>query len=81
MQEPTHPLCDVEVGSAFTVSRIPEELEYAPGMLDFLESVQLTPGITGTVTSRSSDGKIAVRLNNQEVDLDAFASSRILVRA
>jgi DtxR family Mn-dependent transcriptional regulator len=81
MEEPTHPLCDVEVGSAFTVSRIPEELEYAPGMLDFLESVRLTPGITGTVTSRSADGNIAVRLNNQEVDLDAFASRRILVRA
>jgi hypothetical protein len=50
-------------------------------MLDFLESVHLTPGITGTVTSRSADGNIAVRLNNQVVDLDAFASSRILVRA
>ena len=81
MEEPTHPLIDVRVGSAFTVSRIPEELEYAPGMLEFLESAQLTPGVTGTVTTSSADGSLTVRLHDMDVNITSFASNRILVRA
>ncbi len=81
MEEPTHPLVDVVVGSAFTVSRIPEELEYAPGMLEFLESAQLTPGVTGTVTASSADGSVTVRLHETEINITSFASNRILVRA
>jgi len=79
--QPTHPLVDVVVGSAFTVSRIPEELEYAPGMLEFLESAQLTPGVTGTVTASSADGSVTVRLHETEINITSFASNRILVRA
>lgn len=81
LEEPSHPLVDVRVGSAFTVSRIPEELEYAPGMLEFLESVRLTPGVTGTITSQQEDGSVTVRLSDKEISIDSFASSRILVRA
>jgi DtxR family Mn-dependent transcriptional regulator len=81
MEEPTHPLVDVQVGSAFTISRIPEELEYAPGMLEFLESAQLTPGVTGTVTSSATDGSLTVRLHETEINITSFASNRILVRA
>ena len=37
-------LVDVEVGTIFTVTRIPEELEFTPGLLDFLESSSIQPG-------------------------------------
>ena len=35
------------VGDSFTVSRIPEELEFAPGLLEFLEESHLVPGMQG----------------------------------
>ena len=38
------PLSEVAVGDGFTVSRIPEELEFTPGLLEFLEDSQITPG-------------------------------------
>src|SRR5918999_5726531 len=31
------PLAELDVGATFTVTRIPEELEFTPGVLDFLE--------------------------------------------
>src|SRR6478672_3735767 len=46
-----HRLCDLGVGHRFTVSRIPEELEFAPGLLEFLESSAILPGRIGTVTA------------------------------
>ncbi|MEY2553392.1 MAG: DtxR family transcriptional regulator, Mn-dependent transcriptional regulator, partial [Ilumatobacteraceae bacterium] len=40
--EPTLvPLSDVEVGGSFIVNRIPEELEFTPGLLDFLEEASI----------------------------------------
>ena len=36
-------LCDLGVGGGFTVSRIPEELEFTPGLLEFLEDSDITP--------------------------------------
>ena len=41
-------LSDLGVGAEFTVSRIPEELEFAPGLLDFLEDAAVLPGRAGT---------------------------------
>ena len=35
---------DLPVGSAFTVTRIPEELEFTPGLLEFLEDAAVQPG-------------------------------------
>src|SRR4029453_4253612 len=49
-------LSDVSVGGAFTVTRIPEELEFTPGLLDFLEDAAVQPGHSGTVTAVSPDG-------------------------
>jgi DtxR family Mn-dependent transcriptional regulator len=43
------PLSDVNVGHGFTISRIPEELEFSPGLLEFLEDADLMPGRTGTL--------------------------------
>ena len=38
------PLSLLPVGEAFTVRRIPEELEFTPGLLEFLEESSLRPG-------------------------------------
>ena len=75
------PLETVHVGDSFTVSRIPEELEVAPGMLDLLESSKFYPGAVGTVVSREMDGSRTVRVADRDITLDAFATSRIMIQA
>ncbi len=72
-------LIDVEVGSGFTIARIPEELEFVPGVLDFLENSQIVPGHRGVVTDSHADGSLTVHIDGKHVDIDAFASARILV--
>ncbi len=74
-------LADLGVGDAFTVSRIPEELEFTPGLLDFLERAALIPGRSGTVTASSPDGTMTVEVAGSHVGVGAFASARILVTA
>ena len=74
-------LVDLTVGDQFTVSRIPEELEFTPGLLDFLEGASLLPGREGTVTASSPDGTMTVEINGSHVGVGAFASARILVTA
>ncbi len=74
-------LADVIVGAAFTVSRIPEELEFAPGLLEFLEESAIQPGRTGVVTAASPDGTVTVEIDGRHVGVGAFASTRILVTA
>jgi len=75
------PLADVAVGDAFTVSRIPEELEFAPGLLDYLEESSVQPGRNGTITAASPDGTITVQIDGRHIGIGSFASSRILVTA
>ncbi len=75
------PLNGLSVGSQFTVSRIPEELEFSPGLLEFLEEATLTPGSSGKVTASSPDGTITVDMDGRTVGVGAFAGSRILVTA
>lgn len=72
-------LKEVSAGGSFRVERIPEELEYREGMLEFLESASIVPGNTGVVTSRSPDGTITVEIGGTHVGVGEFASSRILV--
>jgi DtxR family transcriptional regulator, Mn-dependent transcriptional regulator len=69
----------LDVGTGFTVSRIPEELEFAPGLLEFLETSSLQPGRTGMVTAVSPDGTTTVEIDGKHVGIGAFASTRILV--
>jgi DtxR family Mn-dependent transcriptional regulator len=73
------PLKEMLVGSDFTVRRIPEELEFTPGLLDFLEQSSLLPGHHGTVTAASPDGTITVEIGGRHVGIGEFAGSRILV--
>jgi len=76
-----HPLREVAVGSSFTISRIPEELEFEPGMLDFLEQHSLQPGHTGVLTVLSPDGTATVEVEGAHVGVPAYATERILVTA
>jgi DtxR family transcriptional regulator, Mn-dependent transcriptional regulator len=69
----------VGVGDEFTVSRIPEELEFTPGLLEFLEESAIRPGRTGTVTAASPDGTVTVEIEGHHVGIGSFASARILV--
>jgi DtxR family Mn-dependent transcriptional regulator len=75
------PLVGVGVGVPFTISRIPEELEFEPGLLEFLETSSIQPGHTGTVTASSPDGTITIQIDGNHVGVGAFASARILVTA
>ncbi|MGH9270117.1 MAG: iron dependent repressor, metal binding and dimerization domain protein [Ilumatobacteraceae bacterium] len=77
----TRPLAAVGVGEDFTVRRIPEELEFSPGLLEFLEASALQPGRQGTITAASPDGTMTVHIDGRHVGVGAFASARILVAA
>lgn len=72
-------LSSVGVGSAFVVSRIPEALEFTPGLLEYLEAASVLPGTTGQVTASSPDGTTTVEIDGSAVGIGAFASERILV--
>lgn len=73
------PLSDVAVGDPFTVRRITEELEFEPGLLEFLEASCIQPGKVGTVTAASPDGTLTLEIDGRHVGVGAFASERILV--
>ncbi len=72
-------LSSIGVGHSFTVTRIPEELEFEPGLLEFLEQSEIRPGRTGTVVAASPDGTLTVTIGERHVGVGAFASDRILV--
>lgn len=75
------PLAEVDVGHSFTVTRIPEELEFTPGLLDYLEESNILPGHSGVLTELSDDGTITIEIDGRLVGVDQFASNRILVVA
>lgn len=75
----TRHLADVSVGAGFTVNRITEELEFEPGLLEFLEESALMPGNRGVVTAASPDGTVTVEVSGTRVDVGSFAAERILV--
>jgi len=72
-------LVDVEPGADFTVQRIPEELEFEPGQLEFLERSGLMPGQAGTVVATSPDGTTTVSMSGIPVGVGPFSAERILV--
>ena len=74
-------LVDVAPGRGFTVDRIPEELEFTPGLLEFLETAEIHPGKSGTVSATSPDGSVTVEIGGQRIGVGSFASARILVTA
>lgn len=74
-------LNSLEAGKGFTVERIPEELEFQDGLLEFLEKAELKPGKSGTVTAVSPDGTMTVKIAGRHVGIGSFACERILVSA
>ncbi len=77
----SRPLAAVTVGEQFTIARITEELEFTPGLLEFLEASSLLPGNAGVITAASPDGTLTVEIDGHHVGVGAFASARILVDA
>ncbi|CAB4735508.1 unannotated protein [freshwater metagenome] len=75
------PLSRLASGSKFTVSRIPEELEFTPGLLDFLQQSSILPGRCGEISETNHDGTMSVVIDGHTIGVSAFASSRILVTA
>jgi DtxR family Mn-dependent transcriptional regulator len=75
------PLSQLASGSKFTVSRIPEELEFTPGLLDFLQQSSILPGRRGEISETNHDGTMSVVIDGNTISVSAFASSRILVTA
>lgn len=78
---PSVALAELPQGARFVVSRIPEELEFEPGMLEFLEDHRLVPGSEGIVRTAAGSGAVMVEVGGKEVDVTRFASERILVAA
>ena len=74
-------LSTLSVGDEFTVTRIPEELEFTPGLLEFLESSSLLPGATGCIAALADDGETVVEIDGRSVSIDPFVTRRILVLA
>jgi len=74
-------LAEIPAGDDFTVIRIPEELEFEPGQLAFLEASGLMPGRIGTMLSIAPDGTATVRVDGTPVGVGAGTSTRIVVTA
>lgn len=72
-------LASVGKGTEFVVSRIPEELEFTEGLLEFLESSHVVPGRRGRLTATSPDGTTTVEIDGTHIGVGAYASERILV--
>ncbi|MGF1599374.1 MAG: metal-dependent transcriptional regulator [Acidimicrobiales bacterium] len=72
-------LSAVAAGRRAIVTRIPEALEFAPGLLEFLEEHRLQPGVTATVLAASPDGTTTVEIDGRVIGISAFTAERILV--
>lgn len=77
----TAPLSQLDVGTTFTVVRIPEDVEEHDGALEALQRHHVVPGQRCTLTARRTAGdRIVVHDDSDlEVTLDPFVSARLLV--
>ncbi len=73
------PLVDAARDADMVITRIPEELEFTPGLLEFLEDNQVLPGTTAKVLAISPDGTTTLEVDNRVVGISAFTAERILV--
>jgi DtxR family Mn-dependent transcriptional regulator len=76
---PAVSLSKLHTGQSFTVSRIPEELEFSPGMLEFLENTNLMPGMSGQVSTTNDKGDMTLSVEGHDIVVEKFATERILV--
>jgi DtxR family Mn-dependent transcriptional regulator len=73
------PLPETEAGQVVAVRRITEELEFEPGLLEFLEASAIQPGEAVSVTSASPDRTPMVRAGAIFIGIAPFTNKRILV--
>ena len=69
----------IDAGKSFTVVRIPEELEWESGQLEFLESTGLMPGRSGVVHSFAPDGTATVEVDDNPFGVGGPTAERIVV--
>ena len=74
-------MAEAEKNQAFVITRIPEELEFTPGLLEFLEHNHVVPGTTATVIATSPDGTTTIDVEGQVIGISAFTAERILVQS
>ena len=72
-------LSEIDAGDPFTVVRIPEELEWEAGQLEFLESTGLMPGRSGVVLSFAPDGTATVNVGDTPFGVGGPTADRIVV--
>lgn len=73
------PLVEAKKDADMVITRIPEELEFTPGLLEFLEDNRVLPGIVAKVLAISPDGTTTVEVDNRVVGISAFTAERIMV--
>ena len=74
-------LGEMGVGDMFVVERIHEELEFEPGLLDYLEEVGVTPGRRGVIRALAPDGTATIEVDGRPFGIGPFAGERIVVTA
>lgn len=74
----TQPLDSIHEGQAFVIERIPEALEFADGMLDFLENALLLPGQHATMTSKTAV-RAVIEVHGTSIEVEPFVSANIMV--
>ena len=72
-------LSKIYAGDPFTVLRIPEELEWETGQLEFLENTGLMPGRSGVVLSFAPDGTATVNVGDTPFGVGGPTADRIVV--
>ncbi|MBT8240306.1 MAG: metal-dependent transcriptional regulator [Acidimicrobiia bacterium] len=72
-------LSTLGTGATAVITRIPEELEFTPGLLEFLEINAIVPGATAQVMATSPDGTTTIDVDGSIVGVSAFTAERILV--
>lgn len=71
-------LGELDEGVEFVVERIPEELEFADGMLEFLERCGILPGVAGRIHTRGI-GTVQIEVTGALLAVDDYVASRLLV--
>ncbi len=72
-------LSSLPTGAGAVVTRIPEELEFTPGLLEYLEANDIVPGAEAVVVATSPDGTTTIDVSGAIIGISAFTAERILV--
>jgi len=73
-------LATIQENMSAIICRITEELEFAPGTLEYLEQNKIIPSAIALVKSVGPDGTLNILIDNDSIALSKFISERILVQ-